>query len=139
MKEVKTFYELADGGALLVVFAFTMWALYHSLTKLAPALRALQKTVELNHVTAEKLLDGNASALREFSASNNNVARALDLLTKQMEKQDMALERHEALSQQNFKQAFDKQDDMSKAMDSIRTDLTKHVSACDNRYFRHHP
>jgi hypothetical protein len=126
--------KIADKGALLLIFVVFIWMVYYYVTQIAPALRGLKETVHASQGVTEKLLEGNASAFHELSRSNDNVATALHLLTRTMEQQDGALEKHEQRSDYNFAVAINKVEENTKAMEGLRVDLAKHVSQCDARY-----
>lgn len=145
--DFETAKGLADGGALIAGFAVLLYIIGYYTTKLSPALdaltttvAALTATVQSNKEVTDKLLEGNATAFRELSMSNYNVATALSLLTKSMESQDGALARHEALSNSNFNTAISRTEDVMRTVEEMRRELTKHVTTCDTRYGRtQHP
>ena len=127
-------------GPSVVLLSLFIWMIWYYVSKLAPSLDALKVTVSANQSVMEKLLEGNASAFRELSSSNHNVATALGLLTRTMEQQDGALEKHEQLSSYHFACAISKLEDNTAAINGIKLDLAKHVTQCDSRYGRsNHP
>ena len=141
MAELKALADMIKlAGPAVVLMALFVWMIWYYTNKLAPALDALRVTVTANQSVMEKLLEGNASAFRELSHSNNNVSTALELLTKTMEQQDWSLERHEASSNANFQQALSKLDQNTEAVTKLTVDLATHVTKCDTRYGRNlHP
>ena len=140
-------YRAANGGALALGFAMLMFGVWYYITQLAPAIKentkaitALIHTVAENQKVNEKLIENNASAFRELSFSNQNVATALDLLTRTMEQQDGSLIRHEAVATNNFDRIEGQLEEQTKAIDQLRSELGRHVAACDARYTKHqHP
>ena len=93
--DIATLYDMANGGALVLAFAVFMWLVWHYISAISPALKSvssslgdLAATVVENQKVNEKLIENNASAFRELSMSNQNVATALGLLTRTMEQQD---------------------------------------------------
>lgn len=145
--DINTLYKLANGGALVLGFAVFVWMVWHHTVKLSPELDALKKsvdssknTINSNQMVMEKLLEGNASAFRELSNSNHNVATALGLLTRTMEQSEGSIMRHEEMSQKNFDLAFAGLRDLTRVQNEIKSDLLTHVTKCDTRYGRNpHP
>lgn len=136
-------YEMANKGALALGFAMFVWLVWYYTNKVAPAISdntkaisGLSSTVSENQKVNEKLIENNASAFRELAFSNQNVAKALELLTRTMEQQDGTLERHESQASTNFNTAFTKLDEHGKAIDGIKMDLARHTMQCDARYSR---
>ena len=141
--DINTLYKLANGGALVLGFAVFVWMVGHYTVKLSPQLDALKKsvdssknTINSNQMVMEKLLEGNASAFRELSSSNHNVATALGLLTRTMEQSEGSLQRHEELSQKNFDHAFSGIREVQRTQSVMQMELTNHVTKCDTRYGR---
>lgn len=136
MPDMETLAKLMDYGALIVGYIVLIGIIWYYVTRLAPSLDALRVTVVANQVVMEKLLEGNASAFRELSSSNHNVATALGLLTRTMEQSEGSLQRHEELSQKNFDNAFSGIRDVQRTQSEMQMELTNHVTKCDTRYGR---
>lgn len=124
---------ILNGGALVIVFVTFIWAARHYITRIAPSLDALQLTVQTNQGVTEKLLESTASAFRELSVSNHNVATALDLLTRTMEQSENAIARHEQVSGTQYGTAIGKVEENTKLLEAVRMDLMRHATNCEAR------
>lgn len=136
MPDMETMAKLMDYGALIVGYIVLIGIIFYYVTRLAPSLDALRVTVVANQGVMEKLLEGNASAFRELSSSNHNVATALGLLTKTMEQSEGSLQRHEELSQKNFDNAFSGIRSVQRIQQEMQMELSNHVTKCDTRFGR---
>ena len=136
MPDMETMAKLMDYGALIVGYIVLIGIIGYYVTRLAPSLDALRVTVVANQGVMEKLLEGNASAFRELSSSNHNVATALGLLTRTMEQSEGSLQRHEDLSQKNFDNVFEGIRNVQRTQQEMQLELSNHVTKCDTRYGR---
>lgn len=107
-------------GVLVVIAAIFLWAVIVYVNKLLPILNS----IKINSDKSSVVLENNTRAFTELSRTNDNMTRALELLTETLRHTADITVRHESEANRNFERAFTMLDNHTDSIDELRKEVS---------------